>query len=672
MPSLSFLCRTTSSYRLESPTFFFTIACSIHSMSGLHSEILDGDNCSLCSADLGLLDSDYDQDCEGGDCSMTGKKPKSKKSPPDPAVSTGEVEGGNNSAVSKGKPPTKAENKDGRKLTRTEARRLAEAKKAAVVAREALPLVRKRDDVAHVSPALLDSLRTSLPVPPTARASPPPPQEDPHFEEALEGAAALAIDGTDEGLDQNPSGAISAISCPPSTSAAGDAGTPMATGSSVVPLDWTQPQERPATYEELLAFVQSASVFLGTRSEDPVEGCPPEGGSPPSKRAASEESSIKPDKFDTFPFTAFIHKGETRGSITREEFVKVTTHIDKAYGEALSLGGDPHLEADGHGFEENKDGRPSRGFITCLDQASFDWVEEVVSVVELDGGCRAKAWPWPQRAPKISSSFPWQASLFVPPFFPFPEDTFLKTLKDKHKLLGTAGELSITERSARNGREGSFYKFGIDNDMRESLKSLDYVLRFSIHRTTVFVSPNRNFPGHKDLVPQSSEPRRPRTGPTGPAPSSGAMEGADNKSQKTKRNARKRKRAAERRRSRINDSQSSSTALPASPAPVPSPPPVVGTQPGTRSSASPEPLPDKCVEPEVFWTLSRPERSAYRSKILILLGRVPEQYVCPTPDDCLSMNAARRLREEGHPVQFTLTYPEAVTGTEFRANKAAK
>ena len=81
-------------------------------------------------------------------------------------------------------------------------------------------------------------------------------------------------------------------------------------------------------------------------------------------------------------------------------------------------------------------------------------------------------------------------------------------------------------------------------------------------------------------------------------------------------------------------------------------------------------VPDKCLEPEVFWAMARPDRASYRKKLGILLGRIPEQYLCPTADDCLTMDAARRLREAGRPLELVVTYPEAVSGSVYRDNQA--
>ena len=79
--------------------------------------------------------------------------------------------------------------------------------------------------------------------------------------------------------------------------------------------------------------------------------------------------------------------------------------------------------------------------------------------------------------------------MFVPLSFPFPENVFLRALKDKHNLDGSAGDLSVSEKISRSGKEGSFYRFGIDQAMKDCLQEKKYVLRFSIHRTTIFVVP---------------------------------------------------------------------------------------------------------------------------------------------------------------------------------------
>ena len=124
---------------------------------------------------------------------------------------------------------------------------------------------------------------------------------------------------------------------------------------------------------------------------------------------------------------------------------------------------------------------------------------EKVGELTLADGRHAKAWPWLQRAPRLTTRFPWMATFFVPLYFPYSETTFLPSLAAKG-LAGTAGELTVTVRTSRNGKEGVFFRFGLDEEMRESLKTTNFVLRFSIHRVTIFVSPNRFYPGNENLV----------------------------------------------------------------------------------------------------------------------------------------------------------------------------
>ena len=77
-----------------------------------------------------------------------------------------------------------------------------------------------------------------------------------------------------------------------------------------------------------------------------------------------------------------------------------------------------------------------------------------------------------------------------------------------------------------------------------------------------------------------------------------------------------------------------------------------------------------CVEPETFWALPRPERLEYRKQLKILLGKVPTQLLCPSADDCLTMSAAKQMREAGHPLELVVTYPQAVSGSIFRHNSS--
>ena len=117
----------------------------------------------------------------------------------------------------------------------------------------------------------------------------------------------------------------------------------------------------------------------------------------------------------------------------------------------------------------------------------------------LEDGRHVKAWPWLPRAPKLSPVYPWMATMFVPLSFPFPENIFLQSLKSKHNLDGSAGDLTVSDKISRSGKEGSFYRFGMDQAMKDSLQGKNFVLRFSIHRTTIFVAPNRLYPGHEHL-----------------------------------------------------------------------------------------------------------------------------------------------------------------------------
>ena len=94
----------------------------------------------------------------------------------------------------------------------------------------------------------------------------------------------------------------------------------------------------------------------------------------------------KIDKYDAFPYTAYVHVGAERGHMTQEEFFSVTERIDKEYARLLLLGQEPALLTDGNGYEVEKDGRPGRGFITCLDKVSYDWISETAREVVLEGG----------------------------------------------------------------------------------------------------------------------------------------------------------------------------------------------------------------------------------------------------------------------------------------------
>ena len=82
-------------------------------------------------------------------------------------------------------------------------------------------------------------------------------------------------------------------------------------------------------------------------------------------------------------------------------------------------------------------------------------------------------------------------------------------------------------------------------------------------------------------------------------------------------------------------------------------------------------LPPGCIEPEAFWALSRPARTEYRGKLRTLLGSVPKPLAFPSPDDCLLMAEARKMRESGRDPgsNFLITYPKAADGATFRQNQ---
>ena len=643
--------------------------------------VLEGDNCSLCSDDLGLLDSDSER------VDMAGKKAKPKRenssltpppnsleektggepSKPSSLHGGGTRARGGGSTVLTGKGGGAAEGDGGvatnkqdkqKKLTRTEAKRLMEARTANEVAHEALPLTRKTEP-RGTGKAAASLLKRQL------------KEKDKELEETGESAAALDINGLGSGStpqDHIPTQkSNSVISNPPSVG-----GDPVSEENEEMPhdnspddassaIDWTLPYDRPATYEELLSFVKSASNSLAGTQENATQDVQDVNDSPPSKKSMSK----KIDKYVEFPFTAYIHGGEERGPLSKDEFQTITDYLDKEYARLLELGQEPELETDGNGYEGEKAGRPGRGFVTCLTQASFNCLAARVQEVEI-GDRHFRAWPWLPRPPRISSTYPWLASLFVPPFFPFTESTFLQSLASKHGLDGEAGELIVTEKSTRGGRDGFFYRFGIDNVMRESLKAKQFILRYAIHRTTIFVSANRNYPGNENLTQsdQSSQPNSSSQGNySGSSMSETAHSVTDKALAKKLKNARKRQRAAENRRNRQAGGveggpvshQTNSHA---------------GMASNTGADVvSCDTIPDKCIEPEIFWAMPRPERLAYRKKVKTLLGRIPVQYVCPTEDDCLTMEAAKRLRTAGDPPGLVITYPEAVPGSVFRKNQ---
>ena len=139
------------------------------------------------------------------------------------------------------------------------------------------------------------------------------------------------------------------------------------------------------------------------------------------------------------------------------------------------------------------------------------------------------------------------------------------------------------------------------------------------------------------------------------------------KDPKTLKNARKRKRAAEKRRAqKIEESRTQVDSQ------------EERSQQGSsscllrkRQSSSPDnnrSLPAKCIEPDVFWALPRKDRLSYRKQVHTLLGRIPAEYICPSEDDCLVMNAARGLREQGRAPNLVVTYPDALPGSLYRKN----
>ena len=101
-------------------------------VASAEDRILEGDNCSLYSEDLGLLDSDTE-------VIMV------KKNGPQKKLSGGSKDKEKDRDKAQGQVKT-VEESQGRKMTRTEAKRHADSKRASEVAHEALPLVRKTEE----------------------------------------------------------------------------------------------------------------------------------------------------------------------------------------------------------------------------------------------------------------------------------------------------------------------------------------------------------------------------------------------------------------------------------------------------------------------------------------------------------------------------------------------
>ena len=189
--------------------------------------ILEGDSCSICSGDEKLLDSDDEMTGKGGVGSEGTTIGKGR-------VNSGAAGGGR----AKGRGTTE------KKMTRNEIKRLAEAKRMKEVAHEAVPLG-----------------SNSVPVPQNAPAS----VTDLEF--ALEKAAAMGLDEQTETSDP-PLEPLCGRTQPVDGADAG--------GIDVQEtLDWTLPQDRPATSDELLHLVNAASAAMhsGTGVTDvPVDG----------------------------------------------------------------------------------------------------------------------------------------------------------------------------------------------------------------------------------------------------------------------------------------------------------------------------------------------------------------------------------------------------------------
>ena len=85
-----------------------------------------------------------------------------------------------------------------------------------------------------------------------------------------------------------------------------------------------------------------------------------------------------------------------------------------------------------------------------------------------------------------------------------------------------------------------------------------------------------------------------------------------------------------------------------------------------------EELPKGCVPFEVFWSLSGKSRREYRDRVYAALGKIPKLYLAPSTEACRIMNFAEEERSKGASPKFKITYPDAVSGDDFRAASKGK
>ena len=158
------------------------------------------------------------------------------------------------------------------------------------------------------------------------------------------------------------------------------------------------------------------------------------------------------------------------------------------------------------------------------------------------------------------SVYPWVGTVFVRPTFPLGPDDFLPKIVKRNCLTGVAGDVKMEEKTTKRGKEGYFYRFGLDDTMRASLKKKKFVVIYTVHRLTVFVAPNRRNPEISHVLQKARGAEgshvpdaklRPSDGP--PLSVELAVAEAEELAAKRKENARKRQRENRKRKEKAKE-----------------------------------------------------------------------------------------------------------------------
>ena len=115
----------------------------------------------------------------------------------------------------------------------------------------------------------------------------------------------------------------------------------------------------------------------------------------------------------------------------------------------------------------------------------------------------------PRPTPRISSSFPWTASLYVPSLFPHTECNFLQCLSYRHYVPDTAANGCLLK-----GLKGWKRRLPVSVWSRRSNEECPWSKRvysmFHHSHTLIYIIPNRNFPGNENRNMQKPKSHVPK------------------------------------------------------------------------------------------------------------------------------------------------------------------